>query len=152
MEATVALLKETSSKHSACTATLISRLSTVSAEQRNQRLSHYLALGSPEFRRLATALEKSVAIWRTEQDALEYAKPGRKEAMAKARKANKCEHNKDKHQCVVRIVSSANFQTDNITESCSNIRNAPLCLGVRRGQHLPTRKAKRAMHLHRLQK
>jgi hypothetical protein len=115
-----------------------------SAEQRAQRLKHYVALGNPEFRRLATALDKSIASWRSE--------PGRAESRAKARKAAKCEHNTDKWNCVVRIVSTANFQTDNITESCSNIRNAPFCLGVRRVQHLPLRTSKTTMHLHRLQK
>jgi hypothetical protein len=119
-----------------------------SAEQRAQRLKHYVALGNPEFRRLATALDKSIASWRSEENAT----PGRAESRAKARKAAKCEHNTDKWNCVVRIVSTANFQTDNITESCANIRNAPFYIAVRRVQHLPLRKAKRQLHLHRLQK
>jgi hypothetical protein len=125
---------------------------TKAGNERAKRLAHYLALGNPEFRRLAKALEKSVAVWRSEQDALDNAKPGRAEAKAKSKQRNKCEHNKEKRNCAVRIVSTANFQTDNTPESCSNIRNAPFFLGVRRGQRLPTRKSKRTMHLHRLQK
>ncbi len=74
---------------------------------------------------------------------------GKVEARLIARQATYCEHNKEKRNCVVRIVSTAHFQADNITESFSN---ASFYIGVRRVQHLPLRDAQTPVHLHRLQK
>jgi hypothetical protein len=79
------------------------------AVERAKRIAHYLALGNPEFGRLAKVLEKSTALWRSEEDALKNAKPGMAEAKAASQQRKKCEHNKQKRDCVVRIVSTANI-------------------------------------------